>query len=299
MSEKFKEFALTLAVCVLASLAVNVGFQMMVLFQKPVSATPYDVSFQTHQIGTASTTGETPYLISLQGVATDIDENPLSTGDITVRIYNDTTGGTLVYEETFADAIEKGTFDVLLGSTIPLNLDYSKMYYTEIDVNGEEVVGDATQGRRAFWPSGGQIPQTSQNFVKSYSVNLPLTGVSGIGSANIGGPLNITTGSGKLLIIFQGISYMYGRTTGWDGPYVVYQVLLDGSEVGMIREWHPPHHIHSGWEQDQYLIVPIIITRLVDVTAGVHLIQARMTTADGSDYVACENGVLIVCEVAT
>jgi len=103
------------------------------------------------------------YLIPLQGQASDISGNLLSTGNISVRIYNATTGGSLVYDSgtDFNGAISNGIYDVLLGSTTPLDLDNTKKYFMEVDINGEEVVGDATSGRQAFWPGSGDHSQNS------------------------------------------------------------------------------------------------------------------------------------------
>ena len=99
----------------------------------------------------------TEHLIPLQGKAADNLGNPLSAGDITVRIYDSATGETLIYDSgsDFNDAIADGIYDVVLGSVTTLDLDNTQKYYMEIDINGEEVVGDATSGREAFWPGSG------------------------------------------------------------------------------------------------------------------------------------------------
>jgi len=99
----------------------------------------------------------TEHLISLQGYASDSSDNPLSTGDISVRIYDNSSGGSLVYDsgDDFNDTIADGIYDILLGSNTSLDLDNTKKYHMEIDINGGEVVGDATSGRQAFWPGGG------------------------------------------------------------------------------------------------------------------------------------------------
>jgi hypothetical protein len=74
-----------------------------------------------------------------------------------VRIYDAQSGGTLVYDSgsDFVGSVQEGIFDVLLGSITPLNLDNTLLYYLELDINGEEVVGDANAGRQAFYPGGG------------------------------------------------------------------------------------------------------------------------------------------------
>lgn len=100
----------------------------------------------------------TQHLISLQGYASDSSNIPLSEGNISVRIYDNASGGSLVYDsgDDFNDAITDGIYDILLGSNTSLDLDNTKKYHMEIDINGGEVVGnDTTDGRQEFWPGGG------------------------------------------------------------------------------------------------------------------------------------------------
>ena len=87
---------------------------------------------------------QTEHLIPLQGQASDSSGNLLSTGNVSVRIYDAAIGGNLVFNAGFINAIQNGIYDVLLGSTAPLSLDNTKKYFMEIDINHEEVVGDDT-----------------------------------------------------------------------------------------------------------------------------------------------------------
>ncbi len=113
----------------------------------------------------------TEHLIPLQGYAEDSSGNPLSTGNISVRIYNasTSTGGILVYDSKidFNNVIKDGTYDILLGSITPLDLDNTKKYFMEIDINGEEVIGDATTGRQEFWPGSGDHVHTHSEYLTS------------------------------------------------------------------------------------------------------------------------------------
>jgi hypothetical protein len=99
----------------------------------------------------------TAHLISFQGLARNSADQPVVSGDVRVRIYDASTAGTLVYDSgaEFAGAIVTGVFNVVLGSGAPLMLDNTRLYHLELDINSEEIVGDAATGRRAFWPSGG------------------------------------------------------------------------------------------------------------------------------------------------
>lgn len=98
------------------------------------------------------------YGFSFQGRATDDAGADLTTGSIAVRIYTAPTGGTLVYDSgvAFSGAITDGSFDVTLGAGTALALDDTLRHYMEVDVDGDEIVGDAgPTGRLAFFPGGG------------------------------------------------------------------------------------------------------------------------------------------------
>jgi hypothetical protein len=99
----------------------------------------------------------TAHRISFQGLARNASNQPVVSGDVRVRVYDAATGGTLVYDSgtEFNAAVVTGVFNVVLGSGAPLMLDNTLLYHLELDINGQEVVGDAASGRQAFWPSGG------------------------------------------------------------------------------------------------------------------------------------------------
>ena len=99
----------------------------------------------------------TPHLLPLQGSVTDTAGIPLAAGNLAVRIYDAATGGALVYDSgsDFVGAVSSGRFDVVLGSGTALSLDNTLLYHMEIEVDGDEVIGDANGGRYAFYPGGG------------------------------------------------------------------------------------------------------------------------------------------------
>jgi hypothetical protein len=99
----------------------------------------------------------TPHLITVLGKATTVADVPLASGDIAVRIYTAAADGSLVFNsgDDFNSTINEGRFDITLGAVTPLQLDNTLQYYMEIDVDGDEVVGDANGGRIAFYPGGG------------------------------------------------------------------------------------------------------------------------------------------------
>jgi len=80
-----------------------------------------------------------PYM-SYQGVLRDDAGSAVPDGDYSIafRIYDVETGGTILWEETQSVSVTGGVFDVLLGTTVPLNtLGFDVPYWLGIDVAGE------------------------------------------------------------------------------------------------------------------------------------------------------------------
>lgn len=101
---------------------------------------------------------DTQHLIPIQGKAEDISGNLLAMGNLSVRIYEVSAGGSPTYSNIFLNAINNGIYDIQLS----LSLNNTKKYYLELDINGEEVVGDANGGRQEFYPGGGDHTHTHQ-----------------------------------------------------------------------------------------------------------------------------------------
>jgi hypothetical protein len=99
----------------------------------------------------------TPHLNTVLGKATTAADEPLATGNVSVRVYSAAVGGGLVFNSgaDFNGTISQGRFNICLGAITPLDLDNTELYYLEFDINGDEVVGDANGGRIAFYPGGG------------------------------------------------------------------------------------------------------------------------------------------------
>jgi len=85
----------------------------------------------------------TQHLINIQGKAVNKTTGTLIlVGNVSVRIYAAPDNGTAAHTETFTNVITNGTFSVQVGNSTTLNLTYNQIYWMEIDVNGEEVVGN-------------------------------------------------------------------------------------------------------------------------------------------------------------
>lgn len=82
-----------------------------------------------------------PHLINYQGRLTDKDAKPLEgVYTLTFRIYDAENAGNLLWQETHSGVvIQKGIFNILLGSVTNLTLPFDKPYFLEIKV-GDEVM---------------------------------------------------------------------------------------------------------------------------------------------------------------
>ncbi|MFH1768458.1 MAG: hypothetical protein ABH858_04805 [Candidatus Omnitrophota bacterium] len=81
---------------------------------------------------------EVPHLINYQGRLTDSGGAALNGSySITFRIYDASSGGTFLWQETQSVVIQEGVFNVLLGSVTNLNLTFDKPYFLEFKVGSE------------------------------------------------------------------------------------------------------------------------------------------------------------------
>ncbi len=96
-------------------------------------------------------------LISLQANVVDNTGIPLN-GNITIEIWNNETGGSLIYNSTddFKNNITDGKLDIMLGSVTDLNLSYGTLYYLEAYVNNEEL-NFSGKDRQQFQSSVGNV----------------------------------------------------------------------------------------------------------------------------------------------
>jgi hypothetical protein len=88
-----------------------------------------------------------PHLIHYQGMLTDDEGTPLNTPqDITFRIYNESTGGTLKWTENqYGISVTNGLFNVNLGDSTAIDLPFDEDYWLEIDVGPGEILTPRVQ----------------------------------------------------------------------------------------------------------------------------------------------------------
>ena len=81
----------------------------------------------------------------------------LSSGDLTVLIYDAPTVGNLVYNETFSSAISNGSWNVMLGGGgTNLPLEFGEIYYKDYLIAGEDASFDGDD-RQEFYSGLGDV----------------------------------------------------------------------------------------------------------------------------------------------
>ena len=93
-------------------------------------------------------------LISDQAADVMLNGVIVSSADLTVFIYDVPVGGSAVYQETFVGAVSVGSWDVTLGESVPLILEYGKTYYKDYSVGTTDLDflnnSGGTTERKAF-----------------------------------------------------------------------------------------------------------------------------------------------------
>jgi len=62
----------------------------------------------------------------------------LDNGNLPVLIFDNLTAGNLIYNETFLQSIDDGAWNVMLGETKNLSLNFGDIYYRDYRINGED-----------------------------------------------------------------------------------------------------------------------------------------------------------------
>jgi len=112
-------------------------------------------------------------LISDQG--TDVKNKTsgslLSLGNLSISIYDNTTKGSLIYEQNFSDTIVNGSWNLMINP----NLEYGRSYWKDYKINGEDLDFDSNE-RLEFHSSSGKINNVS--FINLSLINSCSTGSS-------------------------------------------------------------------------------------------------------------------------
>ncbi|MBU1988896.1 MAG: hypothetical protein KKD94_05455, partial [Nanoarchaeota archaeon] len=98
------------------------------------------------------------FLISDQGTnVLEVATGSLTaSANLTISIYDNLTGGNLIFEQSFEDGIANGSWNVMINP----NLKYGLSYYKDYQINGEDLDFDGNE-RLEFQSSVGGINNVS------------------------------------------------------------------------------------------------------------------------------------------
>src|SRR3989338_8681396 len=104
-------------------------------------------------------------LMSLQGRVTTTSGSLVSSGNLTVLVYDAASGGNLIWNSSndFNNVIQSGYFDVMLGSISNLTIENNKFYFMDMLVNQEDIDWNGVE-RRQFQSSVGTNFTGDTNF---------------------------------------------------------------------------------------------------------------------------------------
>lgn len=134
----------------------------------------------------AAAAAQVPRTISYQGVlrATDGSVAPEADYSITFGIYDDPTGGTLLWSETQVIHVTAGIVDATLGEVTPLSISFDEQYWLGIAVDGGAEMSPRTRLSTAPYAVCAEEVMGATNLV-------PSSGSVGIGTTTPGAVLHI------------------------------------------------------------------------------------------------------------
>ncbi len=154
-----------------------------------------------------------PRKINYQGYLTNPAGSPLTgTYSIVFSLYDAATGGNQLWTETQSVSVDKGIFNVALGSVTALGLTFDTQYYLDIQVGGEQMtarqpltsVGYAFSADRAESVAAGSITSTSiaNNTITNNNLSAGsysnITGLGTLDTLTVAGNTNLATTSGAV-----------------------------------------------------------------------------------------------------
>jgi hypothetical protein len=127
-----------------------------------------------------------PLTLNYQGVLTDAGDSAVPDGvyGLTFRLYDVDTGGSELWSETRPVGVNKGIFNVVLGTDFPLELPFDRQYWLGISVEGEaELIPRIPLASSAY--------SMSTLGVRGYTNVFPAEGNVGVGTTTPSHPLHI------------------------------------------------------------------------------------------------------------
>ncbi|MBS3086364.1 hypothetical protein J4422_01550, partial [Candidatus Pacearchaeota archaeon] len=124
----------------------------------------------------------------------------LTSGNLRIEVYSASSGGTLIYNETFASAIVNGSWNVMLGenSSNPLSLEFGKIYYKDYLINGENVnftnLTGSNVDRQFFYAPLGDIGGEDINQSTNITASWFIGNINGTGTVYAQSTKNLSLG---------------------------------------------------------------------------------------------------------
>ncbi len=143
--------------------------------------------------------GQIPQMLNYQGALIDAGGAVVDDGDysMTFSLYDVSAGGTALWTETQTVAVAKGIFNVILGSSEPLDLDFDAQYWLGISVAGEAELTPRIELTAAAYSL------SSMNVFGNANV-FPSSGYVGVGTTSPSGPLQVEAGTAPQVAIRGG-----------------------------------------------------------------------------------------------
>lgn len=162
-----------------------------------------------------SASADIPRIISYQGKVTDTSGIPAADGtyEMQFRIYDDPSGGTLLWDDTHPSVqVNDGVFSVALGESPldPVELDFDQDYWLLVTIAGDDQTPRQRLGSVGYaYMASGLVPGT---VVSGSVTSTPFAAIKGVNTAGTGDAYGIYGTSSSTL--GRGI---YGHTTATTG----------------------------------------------------------------------------------
>jgi len=111
--------------------------------------------------GSWGAAAQVPQKLNYQGFLTNSTSQPLDVPagvPMTFALFDVLTSGAALYSESQSVAVNKGVFNVVIGSVTPLTLSFDVPYFLEVTVNGETLTPRQPLASSAYALRSGCIP---------------------------------------------------------------------------------------------------------------------------------------------